>query len=80
MMRLKVVTAAISKLVKFDMTTLKLERGKFAWLYIEVNLAMSMAQKVWIQDHWYVMEYKSLHLICSKYSCYGHVSRECKSH
>ena len=74
---LKVIVAVIGKSVKLDLTTSKLEHGKVARVCVEVNLALPVSHRVWIQDHWHEIKYKSLHLICSSCRCYGHMTRDC---
>ena len=73
---LKVIAATMGKPVKLDLTTFKLKRGKFARVCVEVNLALSIARRVWIHDHRHEIEYESLHLIYSSCRYYGHVTRD----
>lgn len=34
--------------------------------------------RVWLQGHWYHVEYEGCHRICSVCGCYGHLGRDCK--
>ena len=35
-------------------------------------------KKVWIQDHWHIVEFESLNLICATCDHFMHVARDCK--
>ena len=63
---LKVIAAGIGRLVRVDLVTDQVGRGKYAWICMEVNLNLPIVQKVWIQDHWHSVEVESLHMICSE--------------
>ena len=75
---LKVIAEAVGKPIKSDLTTTKMERGNYARVCVEVNLASPVIRKVWIQDHWHEVELESLNLICRTCSCYDHVAQDCK--
>ena len=76
---IKKVAFGVGKPVKVDMTTQQVEGGKYARVCVEINLAKPMHREIWINDHWHLLEYESLHLICATCRCYGHVSRACAS-
>ncbi|XP_057443213.1 uncharacterized protein LOC130735131 [Lotus japonicus] len=69
---------AIGKPIKVDRNTLKADRGRFERICVELDLTLPVVGKVCIEDYWYNIEYEGLHVICTKYGCYGHRSRECK--
>lgn len=72
---LMVMAAAVGKPVKVDNNTLKVERGKFARICVEIDLTQPVVGKVWLNGHWYKVEYEGLHLICASCGCYGHLVR-----
>ena len=41
----------VGKPVKVDMTTQKVERGRYAHIYIEIDLAKPTHREIWINDH-----------------------------
>ena len=75
---LRTIVAGVGKLVRVDVTTKTVERGRFARVCAEVDLNHPVVRKVWINDHWHEVEYENLHLICSSFDCYGHMARNCK--
>lgn len=66
----------IGRPIRVDQNTLKVQRGRFARVCIEIDLSQLVVGKIWLQDHWYRVEYEGLHLICAKYRCYGHLAKD----
>lgn len=71
------MASAIGRPIKVDTNTLKVERGKFARVCVEVDLTMPVVGKIWVNGHWYKVQYEGLHLICTNCGCYGHIGRNC---
>lgn len=71
------MASAIGRPVKVDSNTLKVERGKFARVCVEIDLTLPVVGKIWVNGHWYKIQYEGLHLICTNCSCYGHLGRNC---
>ena len=71
------MASAIGRPIKVDTNTLKVERGKFARVCVEVDLTMPVVGKIWVNSHWYKVQYEGLHLICTSCGCYGHLGRNC---
>ena len=71
------MASAIGRPIKVDTNTLKVERGKFAKVCVEIDLTVPIVGKIWVNGHWYKVHYKSLHLICTNCGCYGHLRRNC---
>lgn len=46
---------------------------------MEIDLTVPVVGKIWVNDHWYKVQYKGLHLICTTCECYGHIGRNCCS-
>lgn len=67
------------KPTKVDRNTLKVERGRFARICVEIDLNQPVVGKVCLNDHWYKVSYEGLHIICSNCGCYGHLGRNCKA-
>ena len=68
---------AIGVLIKVDLNTLNFARGKFARVCIEIDLTRPIIGKVWLDGHWYKVQYEGLHVICTSCGYYGHERREC---
>jgi hypothetical protein len=71
------MASAIGRPIKVDINTLKVERGKFARVCVEVELTEPVVGKIWVNGHWYKVQYEGLHLICTNCGCYGHLGRNC---
>lgn len=74
---IRIMAEAMGKLIKVDLVTRSMDKGRFARVYVEMDLSLPIIDEVWINDHWHWVELKSLHLICSKCGCFGHVSWNC---
>lgn len=73
------LASAVGKPIKVDRNTLKVERGRFARICVEIDLNQPVVGKVCLNDHWYKVSYEGLHIICSNCGCYGHLGRNCKA-
>lgn len=71
------LASVIGKPIRVDQNTLRIERGCFAQVFVEIDLSKPVIGKIWLRDHWYRVEYEGLHLICAKYSCYDRLTRDC---
>jgi len=71
------MASAFGRPIKVDTNTLKIERGKFARVRVEIDLTMPVVGKIWVDGHWYKVQYEGLHLICTCCGCYGHLGRNC---
>ena len=63
--------------IKIDQHTLKLAQGRFARVYVEIDLFKPVVGMISVEEKWYKVEYEGLHIICSNCGCYGHYSRDC---
>lgn len=57
--------------IKIDYNTLKVSRGKFVRVCVEIDLSKPMVGRVCMEGKWYRIEYEGLHIICSHGGCYG---------
>jgi hypothetical protein len=71
------MASAIGRPIKVDINTLNVERGRFARVCVEVDLTVPVVGKIWVNGHWYKVQYEGLHLICTSCGCYGHLGRNC---
>lgn len=71
------MASAIGRPIRVDTNTLKVERGRFARVCVEVDLTAPVVGKIWVNGHWYKIQYEGLHLICTNCGCYGHLARNC---
>ena len=74
---LRTIASAIGKPVKFDVMTHHVEKGNFAKVCVEMDLSLLVIREVWMEDHWHLVEFESLHLICGRCDHYGHLQWEC---
>lgn len=58
------LASKVGTLVKVDSNTLNVERGRFACISVEIDLTKPVAGKVWVNGHWYKVQYEGLHIIC----------------
>jgi hypothetical protein len=63
--------------VKVDLHTLRVERGRFARMCVEIDLTQPVVGRVGINGEWYQVQYEGLHIICTQCGCYGHVLKDC---
>lgn len=73
------MASALGRLIKVDTNTLRVERGKFVRVCIEIDLTVPVVGKIWVNSHWYKVQYEVLHLICTNCGCYGHIGRNCSA-
>lgn len=71
------MASAIGRPIKVDPNTLKVERGKFVRVCVEIDLTVPVVGKIWVNGHLYKVQYEGLHLICTNCGCYGHLGRNC---
>ena len=71
------MASMIGRPIKVHTNTLKVERGKFARVCVEIDLTVPVVEKIWVNGHWYKVQYEGLHLICTNCCCYGHLGRNC---
>ena len=77
---IRTIAAAVGKPIKVDLVTRSMERGRYARVCVELDLAKPVEDEVWVHDHWHKVEFESLHMVCSSCRCYGHVARNCNQH
>lgn len=71
------MAAAIGRPIKVDRQTLRVERGRFARVCVDIDLNQPIVGKFWMRERWYHVEYEGLHVICVGCGCYGHLTRNC---
>ena len=74
---IRIIMAANGQPVKLHTLMRTSEREHFTRICVEINLSMPVMKHVWISDHWQVVEYESLHLICPKCDHYWHATAVC---
>ena len=68
----------MGKLIKVAMNIVKVTRGSFACVGVEVSLKKLATRKICIDVSWHKEKCKGLHNFCAKCDCYGHLERECE--
>ncbi|CAA7051321.1 unnamed protein product [Microthlaspi erraticum] len=71
------IARGLGKPVKVDLTTLNFERGRFARVCVEVNLAKPLKGTVMINGDRYFVAYEGLANICAGCGLYGHMTHGC---
>lgn len=69
--------SVIGKPVKVDLHTLRMAKGRFVRVCVEVDLTQPVVGRVGVQGCWYNVEYEGLHIICAQCGCYGHLLKDC---
>jgi hypothetical protein len=67
----------VGKTVKVDKNTLTHERGKYARLCVQVDLAKPLLAMFTIHGRKYNIEYEGLHLLCTACGRFGHYTEGC---
>jgi len=57
------MAAAVGRPIRVDSNTLDVRRGRFARVCIEIDLEKPVVGRVWLQGHWYKVEYEALLLL-----------------
>lgn len=68
---LMALASTVGTPIRVDKNTLNVERGKFARICVEINLTKPVIGKMWVNGHWYKVQYEGLHIICASCGCYG---------
>jgi len=71
------IAGSLGKPVKVDMTTLHVERARFARMCIEVDLAKPLKGTLLLNGERYFVSYEGLANICSRCGMYGHLIHTC---
>lgn len=58
--------------IKVDNTTSLTSGGKFARIYVEIEITKPLLLKLNIKDIVYPVEYEGIHLVCFKCGIFGH--------
>lgn len=68
----------IRRPVKIDHATDFSIRGKFARLYVEVNLTKPLVPRFKLKHRWRMIVYEGMRIVCFNYGIYGHNKDSCK--
>jgi hypothetical protein len=72
------LTSMVDTPIKVDLHTLKVARGRFARMWVEIDITKPVVGRVRINGDWYYhVQYECLHIICTQCGCYGHVLKDC---
>ncbi|KAG7558925.1 Ribonuclease H-like superfamily [Arabidopsis thaliana x Arabidopsis arenosa] len=71
------IAEGLGKPIKVDLTTMKLERARFARVCVEVNLTKPLKGSVRVNGERYFVSYEGLSTICPTCGVYGHLAPEC---
>ncbi|GAU39341.1 hypothetical protein TSUD_60920 [Trifolium subterraneum] len=71
------IASMVGNTIKVDLHTLKVARGQFARMCVEVDLTKPVVGRVGINGEWYHVQYEGLHIICTQCGCYGHLKKDC---
>ena len=69
--------STVGRPVRMDNTTFRADRSKFGCVCIEIDLTRPVIGRVWLQGHWYHVQYEGLHLLYAHCGHYGHLGRNC---
>jgi len=71
------IARGLGRPLKVDMNTINFDKGRFARVCIEVNLAKPLKGTVLINGDRYFVAYEGLSKICSSCGIYGHLVHSC---
>ncbi|RYR27986.1 hypothetical protein Ahy_B01g052070 isoform A [Arachis hypogaea] len=71
------VGSAIGTMLKIDRATSIHSRGRFARIYVEIDLTKKLVPRISVLGSTLNIEYEGLHLICFQCGKYGHRSDQC---
>lgn len=71
------IARGLGKPIKVDLTTLNIERARFARVCVEVNMKKSLKGLVMINGDRFFVSYEGLNNICSGCGVYGHLVHSC---
>ncbi|CAL9240243.1 unnamed protein product, partial [Arabidopsis halleri] len=71
------IAEGVGKPLRVDLTTLKVERARFARVCVEVNLRRALKGSIVVNGERYSMAYEGLSNICPVCGIYGHVGSVC---
>ncbi|CAN1120771.1 hypothetical protein LINPERHAP2_LOCUS401 [Linum perenne] len=74
---LRTIGDKIGTTVRIDHTTLTGNRGNFARICVEVDLAKPLLSKYKLRHRVRRIEYEGLHIVCYSCCCYGHKQESC---
>lgn len=67
----------LGRALKVDHTSMRVERGKYARICVEINLKKPLGSRIKINRKAFNVEYEGLSQICFNCGLYGHVSDNC---
>ena len=67
----------MDKTIKIDVNTSNVQRGKFARVAVNIDLAKPLLSKIWLDGSWQRIEYEGLPQICFSCGRVGHSSVTC---
>ncbi|CAL0331126.1 unnamed protein product [Lupinus luteus] len=71
------LTSCVGRPIKVDTNTLRVARGRYARVCVEIDLTKLVVGRYNLGGHYYKVMYEGLHVICKTCGCYGHVTRKC---
>ncbi|EOA28675.1 hypothetical protein CARUB_v10024899mg, partial [Capsella rubella] len=74
---LMAIAEGVGTPLRVDLTTLSLERARFARVCVEVNLSEPLKGTLLINGEWFFVAYEGLTRICSSCGLYGHLVHAC---
>ncbi|XP_045821903.1 uncharacterized protein LOC123914775 [Trifolium pratense] len=70
------IASAIGIPIEVILDALRVERGRFARVCVEIDMNKPVVRSVGINGEWYEVQYEGL-CVCQHCSCYGHCLRDC---
>ncbi|XP_019442256.1 PREDICTED: uncharacterized protein LOC109346971 [Lupinus angustifolius] len=68
------LASCIGRPVKVDTNILRVDRGRYARVCVEIDLTKPVVGKYILGGHSYKVMYEGLHVICKTCGCYGHAT------
>lgn len=68
---------AVGRAIKVDMTTITAIRGRFAKVFVEIDLLKFLVLNIVVLAKTRMVEYEGLHHICFRCGQYSHQAEQC---
>ena len=67
----------VGRTLKVDVTTVEQARGKYAHIYVEIDLKKELLSEFAMHGKNFCIQYESLHIICFQCGNYEHLVEGC---
>jgi len=73
------IAKLLRKPFKVDYATDSISRGRYARVYIKIDITKALVPQIWVEDSWRRIEYENLHNLCLGCGMIGHLKNQCRA-